>query len=851
MTDFMTAVCVLHLLLPPSTVYAWNDRKGWDRLLKAYWAEFSAADDVCLVLRTFPKHRNDANFDPDASGEWVHMKLTGAASEWFGKDLSQLAKVHVIATHLSERDLPRLYKAADAFALPSRGEGWGRPIVEAMAMGMPTVITDWGAPTDFANVSNAWPAAVEGLSCVNSEPRRGNPAGVYAGHRWAEASIPSLREILRKLFENADPEISKRAAAARRTMQAYGYAAINEIVEAQLADVPAKYIHDPHERLRELYEDFLHRPPTDQEIEWADSNYPGWQDVEDETVWKSLLCDRCTSREFLGQWDEATMPSCAGCGAPLEEILAPYKADTQTCADDGVDVVYTFATDANSSYRAERSQNYQKLWVTDKIAIDTADAVATQRARAPFVSWLFRMSLRSLEKYAPWIRTVHVVTDTPPDWLNGTNIHVVRTSDIMRPEHLPTFNSHAVEANLHKVPGLAECYLYFNSDYFLGRHITLGDFIDQRKGQYMLYLEMDRKSASSSQMARPPASHDAAFRNANILLDRWGALGGSAADRNFIPHAPHFLRRSIVEELSRKAAAEFEATSSHRFRSFEDIHVAYLHGYYMLENPERFLVRTVETSESSPDRSKPTYTVYLFNREHQSTSFYTELDNLREAAMKRDTMPPFFSINDAMDDGGSDLVTRFVRDTLLSMYPKSSRFETNLDDLGSVPNADSDATCPPVGTVFAAERRSPSCPSMWEPNAMCSKEQAPTACDYILDSRPLRCLCCYPARLTWQCEFADSGPSLNEEADNLVNPTEYIVKTNWRGRSDHGVDSERPLLWSGVLQTDRANVELEWGRCHTDGSRNVLVALPYDDIGKSPFVLCRSCPQLPANLNCL
>jgi glycosyltransferase involved in cell wall biosynthesis len=33
--------------------------------------------------------------------------------------------VHVIATHLSERDLPRLYKAADAFVLPSRGEGWG------------------------------------------------------------------------------------------------------------------------------------------------------------------------------------------------------------------------------------------------------------------------------------------------------------------------------------------------------------------------------------------------------------------------------------------------------------------------------------------------------------------------------------------------------------------------------------------------------------------------------------------------------------------------------------------------------------------------------------------------------
>ena len=105
-------------------VYAWNDRKGWDRLLRAYWEEFSAADDVCLILRTFPKHRNDANFDPEASGEWVAMKLRGAARAWFGQTPDELASVHVLATHLSERDLPRLYKAADAFVLPSRGEGW-------------------------------------------------------------------------------------------------------------------------------------------------------------------------------------------------------------------------------------------------------------------------------------------------------------------------------------------------------------------------------------------------------------------------------------------------------------------------------------------------------------------------------------------------------------------------------------------------------------------------------------------------------------------------------------------------------------------------------------------------------
>lgn len=156
-----------------------------------------------------------------------------------------MACVHVLATHISERDLPRLYKAADAFVLPSRGEGWGRPMVEAMSMGMPTVITDWGAPTDYANTSNSWPVPVAGLSCVNSEPRRGNPAGVYAAHRWAEASIPDLRRTLRMLFTNTDPQISQRAAAARATMRGYGYEQINRICESRL-ELCAASTHSSH-----------------------------------------------------------------------------------------------------------------------------------------------------------------------------------------------------------------------------------------------------------------------------------------------------------------------------------------------------------------------------------------------------------------------------------------------------------------------------------------------------------------------------------------------------------------------------------------------------------------------------
>eukprot|EP01047_Picozoa_sp_COSAG01_P042067 COSAG01_NODE_3651_length_5823_cov_43.348821_11_plen_338_part_01 len=333
-----------------------------------------------------------------------------------------------------------------------------------------------------------------------------------------------------------------------------------------------------------LAEDLLRRPPSDTEINFADAHYSGWQHGGKE--WHSLLCALCLSRDFLERWEASTMPSCAKCGAPLEKALAPYKEESQICSNEGVDVVYTFASDSDSSYRDERTRMYKTLWMTQKLEIDTSDAVAVQRARGSLVEWLFRMSLRSLDKHVPWVRNVYVVTDTPPAWLQRTNVRLIRTSEIMPSEHLPTFNSHAIEANLHKIAGLGECYLYLNSDYLFGQPTSIDTFVDRRKGQYKMYIETDRTTMSSSSLTRGPASHDAAFRNANVLLDRWHTSNGPVPTRHFVPHAPHFFRRSVVEELARKAPAEFQATSSHRFRSFQDIHVAYLHAYYLKENPE-------------------------------------------------------------------------------------------------------------------------------------------------------------------------------------------------------------------------------------------------------------------------
>jgi hypothetical protein len=62
-----------------------------------------------------------------------------------------------VAVNLEQKDLPSVYKSMDAFVLPTRGEGWGRPIVEAMSMALPVLVTNFSGPTEFLTADNSYP----------------------------------------------------------------------------------------------------------------------------------------------------------------------------------------------------------------------------------------------------------------------------------------------------------------------------------------------------------------------------------------------------------------------------------------------------------------------------------------------------------------------------------------------------------------------------------------------------------------------------------------------------------------------------------------------------------------------
>ncbi|GAB4819334.1 hypothetical protein N2152v2_006380 [Parachlorella kessleri] len=212
------------------SIFKWEERKAWDVLLRAYLEEFGATERVMLLLLTKPFH-SDTDFK-DQMRAWAasHLVLPSKGSKR-GADWAALPPVFVQHEHIAQEDLPRLYKAADAFVLPSRGEGWGRPHVEAMSMGLPVLATNWSGPTAFLDESVGYPIAIEGLVVA------GPNEGAFAGRRWAQPSVSHLRRLMRSVVERPEEARKRGAAARRRMVERYSPEVVARVVAARLGEI--------------------------------------------------------------------------------------------------------------------------------------------------------------------------------------------------------------------------------------------------------------------------------------------------------------------------------------------------------------------------------------------------------------------------------------------------------------------------------------------------------------------------------------------------------------------------------------------------------------------------------------
>jgi glycosyltransferase involved in cell wall biosynthesis len=196
--------------------FDFGERKGWRQLISA-WAEAFGPDDGVTLLLKSGSYSEGGDYAISRIGAYVRERFGAGAAD-------RMAPIEIIADRLPSDALPGLYSAADAYVLASRGEGWGRPYMEAMAMGLPTIGSRWSGNLEFMNDDNSW--LVDGELVPVAPGAELYPTHLTPGHKWFEPDIDSLAAAMREVAANREASRAKAAGARAELMEKFGTEAI-------------------------------------------------------------------------------------------------------------------------------------------------------------------------------------------------------------------------------------------------------------------------------------------------------------------------------------------------------------------------------------------------------------------------------------------------------------------------------------------------------------------------------------------------------------------------------------------------------------------------------------------------
>ncbi len=185
-------------------VLEWNRCSGWDALINAFVEEFSAEEDVALILKTRPAAK--------ATVQQIEEELIEYLTQTLGRDPENIPDLILMNESLPAEGMPALYTAADCYIFPARFGSSGRTCLEASESGLPVIATGWGWDSALpqGEDSPVFEYIEHTLQAVPDTLVQSNPS--LRGDQWAEPAIAHLRQLMRQAFATA---ISNHRATAQ------------------------------------------------------------------------------------------------------------------------------------------------------------------------------------------------------------------------------------------------------------------------------------------------------------------------------------------------------------------------------------------------------------------------------------------------------------------------------------------------------------------------------------------------------------------------------------------------------------------------------------------------------------
>ncbi|WP_105630012.1 capsule biosynthesis protein CapC, partial [Cronobacter malonaticus] len=194
-------------------------------------------------------------------------------------------------------------------------------------------------------------------------------------------------------------------------------------------------------------------------------------------------------------------------------------------------------------------------------------------------------AIASLVRHLPWVNKIYLVTDGQcPLWIDEfINLEVVDHKEIIDTAYLPTFNSHVIEANLHKIRGLNENFIYFNDDVFVARDLCKSHFF-KANSLASLFVSPKRIKSLKDAVRVTPTLH-ASLNCACLLKNRFGFQAELSLVHTYVP-----LQKSQFEAVWKEFENDIIAFLPNRFRNESDLNLStfmvpwfsYIHGKSVL-----------------------------------------------------------------------------------------------------------------------------------------------------------------------------------------------------------------------------------------------------------------------------
>lgn len=166
----------------------WNDRKNTYFCLKWLCEIFKDDPDVGIVIKT--NHGKNTKVDRKLTQSMLKNLLSECRT-------GEYPKVYLLHGELTEEEIADVYsdESIKALVAPSRGEGYGLPLLEAAACSLPVIATNWSGHLDFLNKGKFIKLNYE-LKPIHES--RVDNAIFLNGFRWAEVSEEDFKKKVSK-----------------------------------------------------------------------------------------------------------------------------------------------------------------------------------------------------------------------------------------------------------------------------------------------------------------------------------------------------------------------------------------------------------------------------------------------------------------------------------------------------------------------------------------------------------------------------------------------------------------------------------------------------------------------------